>query len=323
MKPQDPPFAIQIEPTEGCSLACSFCALQSIRDNGADAQTNTHGKNSVPYRFLSIDIAERIAGEIRRLGWNPRIEFAMHGEPTMNSELPAIIEVFRDRLPGAYMLLTTNGSGIQSIGRIYALFYAGLNTIAFDAYQHAPWTDKVGVVLSYYAAQYGLHLYRYPSDKRGNPHARHKGEIITILQDISLNSSGTHKLTNQGSNSFASLTEPLKQRCAKPFRELSINWNGNVALCCDDWRGEYKIGNVLTMKLDEIWQHPRFQAARRMLYHANRAFGPCQGCNVRTYRNGLLPDKFGKDSLPKPNEQTAVTIRGALYGKVFNLRLKP
>ncbi len=95
-----------------------------------------------------------------------------------------------------------------------------------------------------------------------------------------------------------------------------------MALCCDDWRGEYKIGNIVDTPLDELWQHPRFVAARRALYAANRgAISVCAGCDVRTYRNGLLPDKMGKEKVLPLSIHDRGVIKQAQHGKVFSLKL--
>lgn len=314
---QEPPFAIQIEPTEGCTLACSFCGLQSIRDNGADAQLEMHGNGKGPYKFMNPELAHLIARSIKHAGWNPRIEFAMHGEPTVNPQLPLIIEHFRSMLPKVSMMLTTNGSGLLKQDRIDAIFEAGINTIAFDAYEHAPWKDRAEKALLEYAGDISY----YPKDKTANPHQRYHGRRIVVIADISSNDTGTHQLTNQGSNSFPSLDDPLQKRCAKPFRELSIRWDGNVALCCDDWKGEYKIGNVKDMTLEELWNHPRFNAARMALYAGERGrIGVCSGCNVTTYRNGLLPDKMGKDTMPHLRDEHLKLIKQAQQGKVFSIK---
>lgn len=294
---QDPPFAIQLEPVEGCTLACSFCALQSIRANGADAVAGVHGKSSAPYKRMEYVTALRVAKEIERLGWNPRIEFAMHGEPTVNERLSMMIGAFRNELPKSSILLTTNGSGLKTVHVAHELFKAGLNTLAYDKYNHAPWRERAQGTLREYCVRSGIPLYFYPANKSASPHTRFFGQRVVIIRDITENSSGTHKITNQGGNSGTA--EPLEQRCAKPFRELSIRWDGNVAICCDDWKGEYKIGNIHDMPLDAIWQHSRFRAARVALYNAQRsAIGVCSGCNVRTYRNGLLPDKMGRVVMP-------------------------
>jgi radical SAM protein with 4Fe4S-binding SPASM domain len=319
---QEPPFAIQLEPTEGCSLACSFCGIQSIRDNGADADTGTHGKVSAPYKFMNLYTVAKVASSAKRLGWNPRWEFAMHGEPTLNKQLAEMVAVVRQHHPRGYIMVTSNGSGLLGQpGKIKALFDAGLNTLALDAYKHANFVQRLQQELGVAQVVDGIEVCHYPLNPAGNPHHRHHGKMISIVADISDNTSGTHQLTNQGGNSFAAEQVNLEQRCAKPFRELSVRWDGNVALCCDDWKGQYKIGNVNDTPLEALWNHPHFEAARRKLYAAQRDFGPCAGCNVRTYRNGLLPDKKGLQAMLRPNAETRQHIRTALRGKVYTIKL--
>lgn len=325
MTTQEPPFAVQLEPTEGCSLACSFCGIQSIRDNGADADLAIHGKNSAPYRFMGLDVVNRVAVEAKRLGWNPRWEFAMHGEPTMNTMLDRMVNIVRGHHPKGYIMVTSNGSGLlgpAAAQKVQTLFDAGLNTLALDEYKHADFIPRLRRAISdtlTLASDIGV--YNYPAMPEGNPHKRHNSKKLVFINDISENSDGNHQLTNQGGNSFRAERESLNQRCAKPFRELSVRWDGNVALCCDDWKGEYKIGNVLEMPLDQLWNHRYFDAARRELYAGNRAFGPCAGCNVRTYRNGLLPDKYGKQPMPAPTTATRAALLAAGRGKVFTIKL--
>lgn len=323
------PYSLQIEPTEGCNLACSFCGLQSLRDNGADAALDVHGKNSAPYKFMTLETHERIVSEVARLGWNPRIEWAMHGEPGMNKQLTDMVKQAREYNPKAYLMLTTNGGGLvkDTCAKIAALFDAGLNTLAIDNYKHAPHImtrileqldeDSLGDVRVW-------HRYTYPAQAEGNPHHRHTGKKLVLIHDISENDTGNHTLTNQGGNSFAPLKQPLDKRCAKPFRELSVRWDGAVAICCDDWKGAYKIGNVNETPLDALWYGPRFESARRRLYANNRDFGPgapCTGCDVTTYRNGLLPDKLGKSTMLAESPESKKHIAAALAGRVFSIKL--
>lgn len=318
------PFAVQIEPAEGCSLACSFCGIQSIRANGADADLGVHGKNSAPYRFLEERTLAKFAKESADAGWNPRWEFAMHGEPTMHPDLAGLVAAVRNFHPRGYIMITSNGSGLlkDAPTKIGALFNAGVNTLALDDYKHSGgWVGKIKEQLTReFITKYDIKPYRYPRDAEGNPHQRHNKRKLVIINDISENDTGTHQLTNQGGNSFAKGSS-LEERCAKPFREFSIRWDGNVALCCDDWRGEYKIGNVKDKKPDELWYSEAFEAARRKLYAKDRAFGPCKGCDVRTLRNGLLPDKLGKGEMAASDLESNEVIKRALRGKVFTIKL--
>lgn len=97
--------------------------------------------------------------------------------------------------------------------------------------------------------------------------------------------------THAGANPTKAIREPLKRSCARPFRELIIHANGNVPLCCDDWRGQLSIvPNVLQSSFKEIWQHPLLEAARARLMQSDRAWGICAECDAPAApRFGLLP----------------------------------
>ena len=319
--PVPPPYAIQIELVEGCSLACSFCGISSIRANGADADLGVHGKNSAPYKFMTSDTLRRLLSAVADAGWNPRIEFAMHGEPSMHPQAADMVRDTRRLLPAASIQFTTNGSGLLTAAKVRALFGAGLNTLAFDSYVHAPWRDRALAALVDAHSALGIPLFRYPESKdKGNPHTRFFKQRIVVIKDISVNTTGNHLLTNQGGNSFAGLRKPLAARCAKPFRELSVRWDGNVALCCDDWKGVYKVGDVVRDNIEDLWCSPAFEAARRRLYAKDRGFGPCTGCNVASKRVGLLPDKLGKDDMLPPDAQSESYLRLAMRGRVFSIK---
>jgi MoaA/NifB/PqqE/SkfB family radical SAM enzyme len=321
---QDAPFTINIEPTEGCNLACSFCGLQAIRNNGACADEGIHGPVSSPYRFMTVNLCHHIATQVKELQWNSRIEFTGRGEPTMNPELSGLIAVTRVQLPKSILTLTTNGSGIVKPERIADLFDSGLNTIAFDDYRHNPHRERIHKSIKEFQEQTGVLLLEYPKNPEGNPYRRFNGRRIIIIQDISETASGgnVHFLQNQAGNSFKALAKPLELRCAKPFRGFTIRWDGNVAICCDDWKGLYKVSNVAREPLIKVWNHPRFNAARQFLFAGNRAaIAPCSGCNAKTYRNGLLPDKMGKDGMFPPDEESARLVAEAQSGDQYSPKL--
>lgn len=309
---QEPPFCVQIEMTEGCNLRCPFCAINSIRPKEQF------------YKHLTVEAAEDIAEKIASVGWNSRIEFAMHGEPTMNPKFLEIIHVFRRRLEKNVLIMESNGVGWvrHTADKIIEAFNVGINNLAIEDYKTVDFLERIRPRI--YGMQellkgMGVKVYEYPGDREGNPHQRGKFKKLTFIADISEASSGTHSSIH---NSAGLAGKPndrrANERCAKPFREISVRWDGSVAICCNDWRGNYKVGNVLEAKsLDDIWQSDQFIAARLKLYAGQRDFGPCNGCDASSYRLGLLPDKFGKESLPKPDKEAKIIIKKALAGKTL------
>lgn len=307
---QPPPYAVQVELVEGCSLRCAFCGIQGIR-----AGVGT-------YRCMTVETAALVAGRlavaVEAYGWNPRLEFAMHGEPTMHPDWVGMLGLFRAAMPRQPLLLTTNGTGLlRPPGPDHWLdrALAHANVVAIDAYEAYRVHERI-------AARSSRAIPWYPDDPRLNPHRRRKpGERdVLFIRDISLaQRDGTHsKLFNHAGCAFPPSPAMAGKRCAKPFRELAVRWDGNVALCCDDWRGRYKVANVADHPtLEALWQHGRFGAARKRLLAGRRDFGACDGCTHRSYRVGLLPDQQGKALLPPWTPDDAAALAAAVAGPPY------
>lgn len=302
---QSPPFCLQVELTEGCNLRCSFCGLNGIR-----------GKEN-NYKFLTVQNAEIMCDRLIEANWKPRIEFAMHGEPSVNPNMLEIIHLFRSRLGKAvHLMMTSNGAGFvkDPTGTIDSILQS-LNVLALDWYEGVQLVPKI---IQFYNGSHKV--ISYPQDQSGNPHKRRKpGEHdLVVVQDISEATKGTHaSLNNHAGCGSPKNDDAVGKRCAKPFREISVRWDGNVSVCCNDWRGIYKCGNVFDSGFEAIWNGPEMKAARRKLYHGERNFGPCAGCDALSYRPGLLPDQKGLKTLPQATETDETVITSAVAGQPY------
>jgi len=309
---QHSPFSVQVELVEGCSLACSFCGINGIR------------KGPGNFKYARLGMLSRVAAEIARLKWTPRIEFAMHGEPSLHPKLLHCVRVFRRRLPHLSLMLTSNGAGFRGkqVERIVALQRAGLNVLGLDNYDHDG--SVPGIVRMLHKKHPSVPVRYYPEDKAASVYRKRKPDSfeVVVLADIRKHATGTRKLANHAGQAFPPDTSKQNQRCALPFRDLAIRWDGNVAICCDDFRGTYKIANVKDMPLDALWQHPRFVAARKALYHRLRDFLPCAICNATSIRPGLLPDPTGQESLPFPSSRDNQAMKDAVANGPYTKPVK-
>ena len=309
---QEPPFAVQIELAEGCNLRCPFCGLNGIR---------TPREND--YKLMNRKTLDSCISQMLKHKWNPRIEFAMHGEPTMNQDFVEMISRVRT-LSNYPIMMTSNGGGL--LGRpgpvqlIKNAFDAGLNILALDDYQHANIVPKIRKALGDNPGEHvDATVYEYPENRDGNPHSRNHKRSLVFVQAIDLATTGTHSHLNNHAGAGAPPNDHGQgRRCAKPFRELSIRWDGSVAVCCNDWRGTYHCGNVVQDGLDQVWNGSAMHAARQKLFMGERDFGPCAGCDARSDRVGLLPDKYGRDGAKiKPDKTTGRNIKLALAGDPY------
>ncbi len=307
---QEAPFSIQVELAKGCNLQCSFCGI-----NGFQEKPNSN------FNFMTLGTAERIAEEISFANWNSRIEFAMHGEPTMNKQWLDIIAIFRKHLPKAQLMVTSNAGGIVASkdiqGTVLKFFKNGGDILAVDEYMGIKLCDKVRRGIDEFELEdEGITVYEYPADKAGNPHQRSKKKFLTFIAPIDVSKTGTHSDLNNHCGSGGELdTSMSTKRCAKPFREISFNWDGSVNLCCNDFIGEYHCGNIHNSDIEDLWNNEYFQAARRFLMVPDRnALRPCRGCTAKSHRVGLLPDKKGKDTMSEPTDADRETVLDALAG---------
>lgn len=310
---QPPPFALQVELVEGCQLRCDFCGLNGIRP--------PLGEGSNQLRFMPAATASCIIDRLKHEHWLPRIEFAMHGEPSLHPDFLTLLRLFRRRLPArAHLMMTSNGAGfLKSPSETIDYALADLNVLALDWYEGVSIVPRI---LERYAAG-GLHTpQHYPECPAANPHRRRKPNEhdLVVVQDIASATRGTHSTLNNHCGCGAPPSAAAHgKRCAKPFREMAIRWDGSVALCCNDWRGVFKVGNVHDATLEEIWNHPSMRSARRHLVRGMRTFAPCEGCDALSYRPGLLPDQRGKVRLPPPTESDIAQVRLASTGPGYAL----
>lgn len=294
------PWSIQPELSEGCSMKygkgngglCHFCGLNAIRTGPGQ------------YKFMSIEIATKLADDMAAFCPKARIEFAMRGEPLMNPNHLEIFRIFRERLPKTSMMLTTNGDPIRATPnkpnrlqeKVEKIFEAGVNLIVLDTYYPKERRDDLREQAF---ALKGITVEDFYDDwlpKGKKPWSNFGNKIqktIVLMDDLAArNGEDSSRIikTHAGSNPTLEIQEPLKLSCARPFREMTIAANGEITLCCDDWMHQYVVANIMDMSLEEIWKSPRFEAARARLYHKDRNFGPCAKCDVTgANRFGLLP----------------------------------
>lgn len=295
---QDPPYSIQVELNEGCNLGCSFCGLRGMRKNGTK-----------PWKRMKRETAQRIVSEIQRVGWHSRIIFSMHGEPTLNLNVVRFIRMFRMALPNAVLSMMSNGYGIvhgfgdvddgfTTTERVDKLKQAGLNDLIIDYYSAKGDAKTIEDALK--SSEFKIeHL--APKVPLYSPRAGHFRVLFNppIQKEGAIN---RHLCNHCGAAGPLDMSYQGK-RCARPFRELSIRYDGSVAICCNDFRGEYPIGNIMEQSIEEIWYSKRFEAARILLYAGQRSFKPCLGCNALSHRVGLLPDGRGKQDMPEATEK--------------------
>ena len=293
------PYSIQLEPTYGCDRRCWFCGLLGLPK-----------ELQPPNKFMETALVHKVFRELNE--WLPkiRVEYDLGGEPTLNPSFLDIVEAVREEMPTASQCLQTNTENWTERGMEYipAMFEAGLNILVLNAYKAGSYEEwKVRLeewefpyVDYYHDNPKGLSYYRYVDPR--------KHRQIFLLEDLgTVNQKGQvgkrteKKLNNQGGNANQKVMAakvgkdysklPLKHQCSKVFRELILDYDGLVTICCLDWLDDLVMGDAKTQSIREIWESERFWAVRQLLFRKRRdLLTPCNGCDDPTTRVGLLKD---------------------------------
>lgn len=295
------PNMIQIEATQGCNRRCTFCGTMGMEKK---------------FYFADLETMEHTARLIGESELNSRILLAGHGEPTLNPNIIEIVKTIRKHLQPINMIhMFTNGTKIVKHPELIdELFEAGLNDLCVDEYTD----NQVGSIIKDHVKD------KYPivtmgeKDKKGNsvkvfmdkkPNGK-RVAIIPAIDDKDTNVKLSHKLCNHCGAGMEPVKEPIQKRCSVIFRDFFVRWDGNIAMCCNDFRGEYPVVNIKDCKtLQEAYFHPRLESARKYIILGNRAsVYPCSICNVSPIRPGLLPDMQAKVKLELPNDEDKMIV---------------
>lgn len=290
------PNTVQIELVQGCNRQCSFCGTQGLEHK---------------IHPIAPEVLRKQCDLIRESKYNPRILLAGHGEPTLHPQFYKCIRMIRKRLPDHWLQLLTNGYLVRKDPQaICKMFEAGLNDVSLDEYADSKFDDQtLQELLTDFEETSGIHvdLVRMgPGVPLYAPKQAKKRRLLIIPAIDETNVAASRILTNHCGAGRCPNESRKSQRCTRIFRELVFRWDGWVAICCQDFRGQYPVINCMDEAvtcLDDIWRHDRLEAARRILYHEGRTFFPCNICDLMPIRAGLLPDHLGKQLMEAPTKK--------------------
>ena len=71
------------------------------------------------------------------------------------------------------------------------------------------------------------------------------------------------------------------QYCPHPFTDFGVLWNGDVSLCCLDYDGTLKVGNVKKHSVEDVLKSLDSKKLRASMYGLEKLHPTCQKCQSR------------------------------------------
>ena len=239
---------VELETTTACNRACSYCP-NSVFDRGS-----IHNQ-----RLMEESTFRTIIDQLASLGFWGRLSPHFYGEPLLDERLPDLMAYARKRLPYTKLVIFTNGD-LLSPAAYDALMQAGVD--GFLVTQHGPKPPPNIVRLR-------RHREEHPAT-----HAQLDYRVFTSQTELS---------NRAGLVDHAALE--TKSDCSLPSENVTIDYQGNVVLCCNDYYSTIKFGNVLEQHLSEIWNGETYKSTRRNLLAGNFELDICKKC--ASGKNGL------------------------------------
>jgi radical SAM protein with 4Fe4S-binding SPASM domain len=264
------PRTVQFETHTACNGACIFCPYPFAIE-------------SQPKGVMSADLFEKIVEEMAH---HPvrRISPYLNNEPFLDPDILAKVRTLHERVPGAKIVLTTNGSrldeaavkGLLRTDALHALYisFQGVEKEGYEA------TMRGGLVFEQTLANVENLIERWKAAG-----GRNRFRIVVTMVETNLidtqkavaywKGRGVESkwtpLENRGGNvpgaeAIAPTSRPLRRfaSCARLFKQAYILFNGDMVLCCTDYTRRVVLGNVWETSIGEVWNSEKARAIRRL-----------------------------------------------------------
>jgi radical SAM protein with 4Fe4S-binding SPASM domain len=286
-KKLDFPVSLAIELTNKCNLNCLFCPT------GTGSMKRERG-------LMSEDTFRRIIEDI--MGRSIGINIARWGEPMLHPKLVEWIKMLK--ADGHIVHLNTNGILLNK-NYIEQLLNSGLDSIKFsfqgidkksyeEMRQGANWEKYISSIKTMYNAR-GARPYMnagttttYETNEQIELFINEMSKIcdsVTIgktkLEHIELEKTTVLKEEQKKLLSNLKHKQSLKKKhfviCPEIFGRLSIDWDGKVSGCCQDYDRYLIVGDIHRDTLYEIFNGEKIKKYREIL--ARNAFDEIEFCS--------------------------------------------
>lgn len=232
---------VLIETRTDCNNHCPFCP---------------HAFTNKPLGIMEWNCYTAIIEQLCEMNYNGRVALMLSNEPLLDDRLKNMIEYAKSKSQRLFLDITTNGK-LLTIELVDEFFRLGLDNININDYRgdRDKYPEKWSPCIEPIYTAYG-----------NNPKVSFKHRRLD------------ESLPNYAGNIPQVFNRKNYGFCNYPFRKLTIAYNGDVLLCCDDFMYDTSYGNVLTDKLIDCWNNTELNTIRFSLLENNR-IGLCERCN--------------------------------------------
>ncbi len=247
------PPSLQIEPTNHCNVECVCCPAS---------------RSSRPRGRMDIDLFFQIIDDASQMGVK-NVRLFLHGEPLIH---PQIVEMIRHiKARGLSVYLTTNGM-LFSKNKIEDVLSADLTRSDHITFSLLGASKQVheSIMMRGDYSKVVTNVSDFLVARR--QHGMNGPVIETVFYVMPKNEHEEEKYLKQWrgvvdharlggriSESFAgykmegNAIEARTHTCINLWERMTVFWNGDVTICCEDVDGDWILGNLREKSIGDIW----------------------------------------------------------------------
>lgn len=255
------PSWIDLNLTELCNRACIFCPRvdPELYPNQA--------------LHMGLELVRKIVRDLESLDYTGAVVLCGYGEPMLHPHFLDVVGLLADK-PWR-LELVTNGDrlSVDMVARLEHLVDCFVVSMYDGPHQveHFEKMFRAGMPVSW-------------SIQRDLAEGR-AGGVSYILRDrwhTAADAFGL-KLTNRAGTVRVGEQDAVPapgRPCNYLAYQMTVDWNGDVLLCPQDWHKRVKFGNLAQQSIMEVWTSRQMSARRLRLLDGRREVSPCKGCNT-------------------------------------------
>lgn len=257
------PEVLQIQTHSFCNGSCITCPYPET-------------KKEVEHGRMSEELFEKIIDEASEHDIS-RITPSLMNEPLLDDRLPSFIDYINKKVPEDYIRFATNGKALKE-GMAERLAKVRINHINFSLHG---WKRRHKEVMGFEIDEVLENIEYYLSlDKKKEPlisascfkefmNEKELEDFVKYCQNLGIVPAIWDEMHDRAGNIKRDFIEDTKKKekvrgCQKDrqLKWFHILYNGDVILCCQDWRQEIKLGNIKNKSIENIWQSEKYEKIR-------------------------------------------------------------
>ena len=243
---------IEVETTTYCNRKCSYCPNVKYERFGPENDF-----------YMQSDVFEKLVLDLSSNGFNGIFAPHHYGEPLSDQSLYSKLEFINKNLPNAKIKIVTNGDYLNKTS-YKELISLGVKIINISKHS-ASLSDDCKELLE-------------AIKKDSNEEYLVKPKVVDFWQDFKNES---EYLFNRGGDIKIKEAKLNPIKCVYASYPV-INVYGDLILCCQDYKSDYIIGNILEKSIYDIWKSPENKRLRERIMRSYFDNEICQNCLFTT-----------------------------------------